>query len=488
MAKKQQYVLLPQQGVRAQAGESLEILLRVTDAFRTARGVAPLPEGQEVRVLDVVQENGPKLVEADTQTADVINASTAPVRMVPVIEYPKPRLFPWANKPLVNSPAANTHNIEVLVRDGTSQAPVSDANVIAFTDFAGRFGAGGKTGANGKVTLTVETKPLERLYVYSPPGYWGGFRQNVSGSSITVDVEPVDLQYVDCVRYYYGQSNFDPATGVRVGVLDTGCGPHSDLNLIQGFCSVTDEASNDWKDYDIHGTHVAGLIGASNGLRGVAPGVEIMPLRVFPMNGDGATNYAILKALFVAAQNNCDIVNLSLGGGPFDYIVEESIRDARNQGMLLVIAAGNDDRSAVSYPAAYNGAVAVSAMGREGTFPAGSVEEADVLRPPTSQVDPAEFIAAFSNVGQQICVTSPGVGALSTLPNDAYGPLSGTSMASPVAAGAAAALLSKDPAIFGMARNRSRSDAIYNMLVQNCVRRRFGSTFEGFGLPDPATV
>jgi subtilisin len=488
MAEKQQYVLLPQQGLRAETGASLDLLLKVTNAFHNLAGVASVAEGQDVQVLDVVQENGPKLVEADAATAAAINSSGTPLRALPVIEYPKPRLFPWANKPLVNSTAANTQNVAILVRDQNSHAGVQGADVVAFTDFAGRIGAQGKTDANGQVTLVLEAKPLERVYVYSPAGYWGGFRQNATGANLTIDVEPVNLPYVDCVRFYYGASQFDPAAGVRVGVIDTGCGPHTDLNLIQGCCTVTGEPANDWRDYDIHGTHVAGLIGASGGIRGVAPGIAVMPLRVFPMTGGGATNYAILKALFVAAQNSCDIVNLSLGGGPFDDIVAEAISDARNQGMLPVIAAGNDGRAAVSYPGAYNGAVAVSAMGREGTFPAGSVEEAEVQRPPSSQVDPAEFIAAFSNVGPQIAVTAPGVGCLSTLPNNHYGPLSGTSMASPVAAGAAAALLSKDPGIFGMARNRSRSDAIYNLLVQNCVRRKFGSTFEGFGLPDPATV
>jgi subtilisin len=127
---------------------------------------------------------------------------------------------------------------------------------------------------------------------------------------------------------------------------------------------------------------VAGLIGASGGLRGVAPGALIHPYRVFPANGDGATNYAILKAMIYAGWAQCDIVNLSLGGGPYDDIVAEAIQDARNQGMLVVIAAGNDGRSAVSYPAAYAGALAVSAMGREGTFPAGSLHEAEVQRPP----------------------------------------------------------------------------------------------------------
>jgi subtilisin len=192
--------------------------------------------------------------------------------------------------------------------------------------------------------------------------------------------------------------------------------------------------------------------------------------------------------MIFAAADDCDIINLSLGGGPHDFIVEESINDARNQGMLVVIAAGNDDRRPVNYPAAYAGATAVSAMGREGTFPAGSLEEADVLRPPYATQDPTEFIAAFSNIGPQIAVTGLGVGALSTLPNNLYGPLSGTSMASPVVTGAAASMLSQNSMIHNMARNRARSDAIERMLQTQCVRRGFGSVCEGYGLPSPAVV
>jgi subtilisin len=77
---------------------------------------------------------------------------------------------------------------------------------------------------------------------------------------------------------------------------------------------------------------------------------------------------------------------------------------------------------------------------------------------------------------------------LSTLPGQGFGPMSGTSMAAPVAAGAAACLLSRDPVVFGMARTRARSDSIERLLLTNCVKRGFGAVFEGFGLPNPALV
>jgi subtilisin len=68
--------------------------------------------------------------------------------------------------------------------------------------------------------------------------------------------------------------------------------------------------------------------------------------------------------------------------------------------------------------------------------------------------------AGFSNIGPEVAITAPGVGVISTLPNDRYGPYSGTSQATPVVTGAAACLLSRNPQIYGMSRNRARSGAV----------------------------
>jgi len=226
---------------------------------------------------------------------------------------------------------------------------------------------------------------------------------------------------------------------------------------------------------------------AANGIRGIAPGVDLRAYRVFGTGG-GASNYAILKAMIFAAEDKCDIINLSLGGGPANEIVEESILDARNHGMLVVIAAGNDYRSAVSFPAAYPLASAVSAMGCEGTYPAGSSEELHAVKPPQPTVDPSEYIAHFSNFGPQIGFTAPGVGAVSTLPGNRIGPLSGTSMAAPVISGAAACLLSKNPTIYSLPRDIIRSKQIERLLQKNCGSRGFGMDYEGFGLPQSPVV
>src|SRR5262249_38715225 len=149
----------------------------------------------------------------------------------------------------------------------------------------------------------------------------------------------------------------------------TGCGPHADLNIVGARNTVTGELASETRDGGHHGTHVAGLVGARgvavNGIRGVAPGVNLRSYRVFGAGANGASNYAILKAMIFAAMDQCDIINLSLGGGPANDIVKEAIEDAANQGMLVIIAAGNNYRSPVSYPAAYPLTTPVSAMGRE---------------------------------------------------------------------------------------------------------------------------
>ena len=190
---------------------------------------------------------------------------------------------------------------------------------------------------------------------------------------------------------------------------------------------------------------------------------KFFALRVFGQNASSATNYSILKALIFAANAGCDIVNLSLGGGPYDNIVEEAINDPRDQGILVICATGNDGRGPVNYPAAYENSNAVSAMGRIGTFPAGSLGQAEIVHPPHGN-DPMEFIAGFSNVGSQVSCVGPGVDVLSALPNDQFGPMSGTSMAAPVVTGAAASLLSRNSEIIDMPRDSARSDAIKNLL------------------------
>ena len=78
---------------------------------------------------------------------------------------------------------------------------------------------------------------------------WGAFRQDIPiCPSIDLELEPVDQNFTDGVRRYYGQSRFEPATGVTVGVIDTGVGPHDDLNIIGGLNVVSGEPGQNYED------------------------------------------------------------------------------------------------------------------------------------------------------------------------------------------------------------------------------------------------
>jgi subtilisin family serine protease len=494
----EQFILLPRRGLHAPAGSPAHALLtNLPHAVSTAAAVDAtfeLAPQSDFRVIDTLAETGAKLVEMDEAAAAAAKAPGSPVRALPVVIYKLPD--PSVHVLAAASVAPSTTFTVECVEAGTGKS-LSGAKVAAFDNFKAMTGAIGTTDALGRVSLSLPGNTIDRLYVVTKETHWGAFRAGIQiapGTLLRIDIEPVVLTYKDAVRHYYGSTNFDASAGVTIGVVDTGVGPHYDLNLVGGRNTVTGEPSNQYEDWHNHGTHVAGLIGARgkppSGLRGMAPDAKIRAYRVFAQGSKEATNYAILKAMIFASSppDNCDIINLSLGGIPQDAVVEEAIRDAREQGVLVVIAAGNDGRKQVSYPAAYPGATAVSALGREKTFPSGSLPEGDIERPPPSITNPDEFIAGFSNVGTQIAVTAPGVGVLSTLPNNAYGPLSGTSMAAPVAAGAAACLLSQDLSVFKLSRDRQRSDAIEKMLQRACVRRGFGLTYEGYGLPDPSII
>ena len=489
-----QFILLPRNGLRAGFGSARSMLtdLPVTHSTDNPQSaMLPTASEREFQVLDTISEDGPKLVELDEESVDLTNAENSPLRAVPLVVYQQPN-----PKFATTVAAANgLTTFDVLVEDAVSGTPVSGVEVVAFSNFSASIGAQGTTDASGQASLSLHGAVIDRLYANPTPGYWGAFAQSLlipAGGLVTISIQPVDLKYIDAVRHYYTASKFHTNSGVKIGIVDTGVGPHTDLNVVAGRNTVTGEPASDWQDPDGHGTHVAGLVGAQGtpptGLRGMAPGVDLHAYRVFGSNlTDGATNYAILKALFFAAEDECDIVNLSLGGGPWDEIVQEAIADARNNGILVVAAAGNGGRRPVNFPAGHLGATAVSAMGHRHMFPAGSLDESTIQRPPYAR-DPNEFIAAFSNVGTKIDVTAPGVGVLSTLPNNKFGPNSGTSMAAPVVAGATACLLSRHPAIYAMPRDRARSDAIERILLMSCNRRGFGQVSEGYGMPDPALV
>jgi subtilisin len=445
-----------------------------------------------MRVLDSIDEDGPKLVELLPEEAITLRAHQPSLKLVPVVYYKTAVAPRWHIKshPEVTAkrPAVK---ITVKVVSKKDAAPIPGASVVAFIDFEKAIGDQGTSNSKGEVRLSLggSSKKLQRLYVYPEKGFWGYLKKNITVTSgTTIGLSPLNLSYTDSLRYLYGNSPDGSGKGIKVAVIDTGIDTiHPDLHVDGGMNAVLGEDPNDFgPSGSSHGTHVAGIIAGRGrppfGLRGLAPGVILRSYRVFGKNAEGASNYDIIKAIDQAAADGCDLINMSLGGGPSDDAMSAAIEEARAKGTLVIVAAGNEYHSPVSFPASDALAIAVSAMGRKGTFPKDSTEAGDVSRPYGK--DRKNFIAAFSNIGPELDLTGPGVGVLSTVPGG-YAPMSGTSMACPAVTGFAAKMLSMPGHrnILNMPRDQARSDAIAQALLQAAKSLGFGPRYEGKGLP-----
>jgi subtilisin len=506
-ARPARYIIMPQEGLEHPflTGATFQpAARRVAVAARAAATTRP-----QMQVLDAIGENGPKLVEMPPEGELSLRLTMPGIKIVPEVFYHRlwhrlevEKRASGPVKAKVALAAAKSAAVEIRITDRSTGQPVRGAHIVAFTDFANRIGAEANSAANGRARLNGITskQKIERLYIYGPPGYWGFYRTNTSGAALAaVQLRPVNIQEATLLlRQLYGNLPGDAGKGVTVAVIDSGVdggpGRHPDLaNVTGGLNCVSDEvradpaAARNWGPAKVegeHGTHVAGIIGASggpNGFRGVAPGVMLRSYRVFPDTGDGASNFDIARAIETAVADRCDIINLSLGGGPKDDLTKAAIDRALAAGVAVVAAAGNENRSPVAFPAAFPECTAVSAMGRRGSFPSESTGAGDTAKP-TGGAGSSDFVAAFSNIGPEVDVTGPGVEIVSTLPDRAYGPMSGTSMASPAVAGFAAHLLSANAAL-RQAAGSDRSRQLKDLLYSKCKPEGFGREFEGFGLP-----
>lgn len=489
----QQYILLPPRGIvpTGVTKDALTTFFTGLESIRTAgtgsRAIAGGARQSALRVVDSIRENGAKLVEMTPEALTTLRAAQPGVRIVPVVYYRTARA-PRAQVESKVKVAANGLKIGVQVVSSVDGRAIEGLDVVAFTDFAGRQGAQGTTNKKGLVQLALggATKKIERLYVQTHHTYWSALLTNLTlKSGMKIAVDPIQFPFEDCVRHFYGEPDLNAGHGVTVGVIDTGVGPHKHLPGVTGCNTVEGESEGDFADNgDLHGTHVAGIIasrgGANDGVRGIAPGVTIKSYRVFGKGADGASNFAIAKAIDRAVQDGCDLINMSLGGGPRDEATHSAISDARAAGVLVFAANGNDNRSKVSFPAADSVALAVSALGRKGTFPVGSSEFGDIAAP--GGTDKHDFIASFSNVGPETDFCGPGVGVISTVPNDRWAVMDGTSMACPATTGAAARVLAANPGVLAMPRDAARSDAMAKAIFQAAKSRGFPSILQGQGL------
>jgi subtilisin family serine protease len=237
--------------------------------------------------------------------------------------------------------------------------------------------------------------------------------------------------------------------GVIVAVIDTGVNYlHSDLgsNIWKNSGEIAGNGLDDdgngyvddtygWdfvnRDGDAiddngHGSSVAGIIAGLNngfGVTGVAFDALIMPVKVLNSSG-GGNDISVADGIYYAVNNGADVINLSLGGG-YSARIASALQFAFNNGVLICMASGNAAQSQPVYPALFaqtTGGIAVGAINSSGSL--------------------ASFSNGVGTLASYDFLVAPGVDIYSTSLDNSYEKMSGTSMATPFVAGAAALLLS----------------------------------------------
>ena len=255
-------------------------------------------------------------------------------------------------------------------------------------------------------------------------------------------------------------NGIDDRVNVTAAVIDTGIDKdHPELNVVGGvrfYLGLFTDSKYD--DDNGHGSHVAGIIGAKDngeGVVGVAPGTRLYAVKVLNSRGSGYLSDIIKGLDWVRSKSNeIEVVNMSLGGQGLSSAYQTAIRNCVNAGIVVVVAAGNEKMDVFGkdgtfgtsddiIPAAYPEAAAISAMADSDGQPGGSG--------PGTSYGPDDSFATFSNFSHSIATGNPvsspgyaidlllpGVSILSCYKDMNYATMSGTSMASPHAAGLAA--------------------------------------------------
>lgn len=251
-------------------------------------------------------------------------------------------------------------------------------------------------------------------------------------------------QAVQSKRYmeYLDRNNYH--TDMVVAVIDSGLDTAHEMvkgRCVQGYDFV--EGKTEMTDPDGHGTHVSGTVVANT-----PNTVKVMPLRVLNDEGYGF-EWDIAEAIYYASDNGAKVINLSLGGFCLDKdstgkcLEEYAIQEVYKNGTAVVASAGNESADTKYFcPAGIEPCITVAAADANGNT------------------------AYFSNFGDAVDITAPGVDVLSSVPGNEYEYYSGTSMAAPHVSAAMAMLYTKSPGSTPYAVERQLKKAVQDALIQ----------------------
>ncbi|WP_213008576.1 S8 family serine peptidase [Paractinoplanes toevensis] len=342
------------------------------------------------------------------QAAETTTASAAPVHLI--VGY--------------KSGANPASVVQKFAAAGARSSALSDLNASTLQVPAARSAALISALRSDPTVAYVETDRVRKVAEVTPndPVYTANFQP---------ELKEVDVP-----------AAWDTTTGsvVKIAVIDTGVTMTGDLTgaVLGGYDFVNNdtEAADDFG----HGTTVASLIAArgnnNQGMAGVCWGCAILPVKVLDRTGSGYDS-TIAKGITWAVGQGAKIINLSLGGTGYSQVLADAVAYANAASVLVVAAAGNDDKSVVNYPAAYPDVLAVGATNRCPNF----------ANDPTcteGTTDKAKF-SNFNSGNQWVDVAAPGiVTGMDTDGNYNTGE-AGTSFSAPIVSGIAGLLKSYKP-------------------------------------------
>ena len=330
---------------------------------------------------------------------------------------------------------------------------------------------------------------------FSSKGLWGqkyddqwaikraGFTEEmISTARDNADAEPVTVAVVDTgIDWFHPDLDRKNLWRNEGEIPDNGIDDEGNGYVDDVIGSNFVDKNNEPWDYDGHGTFIAGIIGAasdnSKGIAGVNPNVRLMPLKALDAFGHGHASTAA-EAIAYAADNGAKVINLSLGGQGLSPAAALAIDYANSKGALVVVAAGNS-------------ATDVSGFGPAGTEGVMTV----------SATDQRDRRAGFSNWGEEVDISAPGVDVMSLRARNtdllsvirgveyqkgegiigdsrAYYRASGTSFAAPIVSGAASLIMSLRPNLDAQAVRRMLLNSARDIEVPGI------DNYTGYGLVD----
>jgi subtilisin family serine protease len=212
--------------------------------------------------------------------------------------------------------------------------------------------------------------------------------------------------------------------GIKVALLDSGVDINHPLLLgvsIRQKDFLPPLPNSGKNNHNSHGTAMASVIAShTDSYSGIAPGCEILSYRVIDDTGS-TDSYTVASAIISAVKDGADVINLSLGGETGSEVLKQSVSYAKDHGVPVIAAVGNEGVGYVNFPAAYDGVIGVTSVGVNGR------------------------VTNFSNFGDGVDLAAPGTGVLTATDSSEVGIFTGTSISTAIVTGAVAMELARRP-------------------------------------------